>query len=211
MIGQKIGMTQLFDDDGKLVPVTVIQAGPCVVVQKRTQQRDGYEALQLGFGELAERKVNRPADGHFRKAGVEPTRLLREFLVDNGDDFEPGQILNVDMFAPGQYVDVRGISRGKGFAGSIKRHGFARGPMSHGSRYHRGSGGLSAATFPGRVFKGRKMPGRMGGRTVTARGLAVVQVDAENNLLVIKGSIPGAKGSFVEIRPTTVAGKKNRE
>lgn len=211
MLGRKIGMTQLFDDNGRFVPVSVIQAGPCVVVQKRTRERDGYEAVQLGYGDIKERKAGRPAKGHFAKAGTAPRRMLREFPLPASGELTEGQVIDVSTFAVGQYVDVSGTSRGKGFAGSIKRHGFARGPMTHGSKYHRGTGGLSAATFPGRVFKGRRMPGRMGGRRVTARGLAVVQVDSERNLLVLQGSIPGARGGIVEIRPTTVAGKKNRE
>lgn len=211
ILGRKIGMTQLFDENGNLVPVTVVQAGPCVVVQKRTLERDGYEAVQLGYGSIKERKVTRPMKGHFQKAGVEPRRLLREFPLKAGAQLEEGQVIDVGMFSEGQYVDVSGTSRGKGFAGSIKRHGFARGPMSHGSKYHRGTGGLSGSTYPGRVFKGRRMPGRMGGRRVTVRGLPVLKVDAERHLLVLRGSVPGARGSIVEIRPTTVAGKKSRE
>ena len=208
LIGRKLGMTQIFDENGRLVPVTVIEAGPCVVVQRRTPERDGYAAIQLGFGEVKEQKLNRPMRGHFRKRGVAPRRLLREFRVDDVDQYEVGQELKADIFTAGEYVDVTGISRGKGFQGAIKRHGFGRGPMSHGSKYHRGPGSLGPSTYPARVFKGRKLPGHMGVRRVTARGLRLVRVDAERNLLLVKGSVPGARGSYVLIRSTTVARKK---
>lgn len=208
LIGRKLGMTQLFDEDGRLVPVTVIEAGPCLVVQRRTQDRDGYQAIQLGFGDVKDKKVNRPMRGHFANRGLAPRRLLREFRVDDVDAYEVGQELKADVFEAGEYIDVTGISRGKGFAGAIKRHGFGRGPMSHGSKYHRGVGSMGAATYPGRVFKGKKLPGHMGGRRVTARGLRVLRVDPERNLLLVEGSVPGARGSYVLVRSTSVARKK---
>jgi large subunit ribosomal protein L3 len=213
LIGRKVGMTQLFDEAGNQVAVTVIEAGPCVVVQKRTPERDGYAAIQVGFGEVKERKVNRPMRGHFARAGVRPRRLLREFRVEDPDDlaaYQVGQELRADLFRPGEYVDVIGVSKGKGFASAIKRHGFRRGPMSHGSKYHRRVGSLGPSTYPGRVFKGRRMPGRMGGERVTVRGLQVLRADPERNLLVVQGSVPGARGSYVIVRETTVPEKRER-
>lgn len=208
ILGRKIGMTQIFDEDGNQVPVTVIEAGPCVVVQKRTPERDGYAAIQLGFGEVAERKVNRPLRGHFARAGVRPLRVLREIRVEDPEAFQVGQELRADIFSVGEYVDVVGISKGKGFSGPMKL-GFRRGPMSHGSKYHRRVGSLSASTFPGHVFKGRKLPGRLGGDRVTVRGLRVMRVDPERNLLLVKGSVPGARGSVVLVRETTVPHKRS--
>ena len=207
ILGAKLGMTQVWDDN-RIVPVTVIEAGPCLVVQRRTPERDGYAAIQLGFGDVKDNKLNRPLRGHFERRGVAPRRLLREFRVDDVDAYEVGQELKADVFAAGEYVDVTGISRGKGFAGAIKRHGFGRGPMSHGSKYHRGSGSMGASTRPGRVFKGKKLPGQMGRRRVTARGLRLLRVDPERNLLLVQGSVPGARGSYVLVRSTTVARKK---
>ncbi len=205
ILGRKLGMTQVFDEKGRMLPVTVVQAGPCVVVQKKTAVRDGYDAIQLGFGEVKERRLTKPVLGHFKKAGVRPLRLLREFRVDNPDDYQVGQEIKVDIFAPGERVDVTGTSKGHGFAGVIKRHGFRRGPMSHGSKYHRRVGSLGASTLPARVFKGRKMPGRMGGDRVTVQGLELVRVDPERNLLLIKGSVPGVRGSYVIIRSSVKA------
>lgn len=201
-------MTQIFDADGHRIPVTVIQAGPCVVVQRRTRERDGYEAVQLGFGEISEKKLNRPLKGHFQKHNVKPVRYLRELRVEDSGQYEVGQEIKVDVFEVDEYVDVTGISRGKGFQGAIRRHGFGRGPQSHGSKYHRGPGGLSGSSDPSRVFKGRKMPGRMGGERVTSRGLRVVKVDPDRNLLFVKGSVPGVRGGYLMIRSTTVAGRK---
>ncbi|PZN09397.1 MULTISPECIES: 50S ribosomal protein L3 [Thermaerobacter] len=208
LLGRKLGMTQIFDDEGRAVPVTVIQAGPCVVVQTRTKERDGYRAVQLGFGEIKPRKVNKPMAGHFRKAGVEPVRVLREFRVDDDEPLpEVGQQVTVDLFKAGEYVDVTGTSKGKGFLGPIARHGFGRGPMSHGSKYHRGPGSLGPSTDPARVFKGRKMAGRAGHQRVTVRGLQVVRVDPERNLLLVKGAVPGPRGGLVAIRKTNVPRK----
>ena len=209
LLGRKLGMTQIFDEEGRAVPVTVIQAGPCVVVQTRTEERDGYRAVQLGFGEIKPRKVNKPMAGHFAKAGVSPARVLREFRLDGEDEPLPevGQQLTVELFKAGEYVDVTGTSKGKGFLGPVARHGFGRGPMSHGSKYHRGPGSLAPSTFPARVFKGRRMAGRTGHERVTVRGLQVVRVDPERNLLLVKGAVPGPRGSVVAIRKTNVPRK----
>ncbi len=192
-------MTQVFNDQGHIVPVTVIEAGPCVVVQRRSRERDGYEAIQVGFGPTKEQRVNRPLKGHFARAGVAPVRHLREFRVEDSAAYEVGQILGVDMFRPGDTVDVVGRSKGKGFAGGVRRHGFKRGPMAHGSKYHRGVGSL-ASRAGARVFKGRRMPGHLGAERVTVRGLKVVEVDADRNLLILKGAVPGPRGGLVSIR-----------
>jgi len=200
IIGQKMGMMEVFDDQGRKIPVTVVRAGPCVVVRKRTRERDGYEALQLGFEQVKPEKLNRPRRGYFKKAGTPAFRILREFRVEDTGDWQVGDEIRVTVFSPGDRVTVTGTSRGRGFAGVVKRHGFRRGPMSHGSMYHRRVGSLGASTFPGRVFKGRGMPGRMGGERVTVRNLEVVRTDEERHLLLIKGSVPGVRGSYLLIR-----------
>ncbi|MCK9221833.1 MAG: 50S ribosomal protein L3 [Limnochordia bacterium] len=199
LVGRKIGMTQIFDDKGNAIPVTVLQAGPCVVVQKKTAEKDGYAAVQLGFGE--EKHPSKPTAGHFSKAGISPCRYLREFRLEptDLDKLEVGAQVTTEIFKAGQLVDVIGQSKGKGFAGSIKRHNFGRGPMAHGSKYHRGPGSMGA-TGGSRVFKGRKLPGRMGNERVTAKNLQVVRVDHERNLLLVKGSVPGIRGSLVMIK-----------
>ncbi|MBE3585270.1 50S ribosomal protein L3 [Desulfofundulus thermocisternus] len=204
ILGRKVGMTQIFNDAGQAIPVTVIEAGPCVVVQKKTPERDGYSAIQLGFGEKPERLVNKPLKGHFAKAGVRPLRYLREIRVENVDDYQVGQEIKADVFAPGERVDVVGTSRGRGFAGGIKRHGFHRGPMAHGSKYHRRPGSLGAKG-PARVFKGRKLPGHYGVERVTVQNLEVVRVDPERNLLAIKGSVPGPRGGLLLVKETVKA------
>lgn len=204
ILGKKLGMTQIFNEEGKVVPVTVIEAGPCIVVQKKSQETEGYEAIQLGFYDIAERKVNKPLQGHFKKANVAPKKYLAEFKLENVQGYEVGQEIKADVFSVGEAVDVTGTSKGKGFAGSIKRHNQSRGPMSHGSRYHRGPGSLGAVD-PARVFKGQTLPGRMGGEKVTVQNLEVVKVDTERNLLLIKGAIPGAKGSLVTIKDSVKA------
>ncbi|QNO14791.1 50S ribosomal protein L3 [Alkalicella caledoniensis] len=204
ILGKKLGMTQIFNEEGKVVPVTVIEAGPCIVVQKKSQETEGYEAIQLGFYDIAERKVNKPLQGHFKKANVAPKKYLAEFKLENVQGYEVGQEIKADVFSVGEAVDVTGTSKGKGFAGSIKRHNQSRGPMSHGSRYHRGPGSLGAVD-PARVFKGQTLPGRMGGEKVTVQNLEVVKVDIERNLLLIKGAIPGAKGSLVTIKDSVKA------
>ncbi len=205
LLGKKLGMTQIFDGEGNVVPVTVLQVEPNVIVLKRTSVKDGYEAIQLGYGQIKPQHVNKPMQGHYAKAEVKPRKLLREFRVEDAGQYEVGQELAVDTFKEGDLVDVSGKSRGKGFAGVIKRHGHSRGPMSHGSKYHRGVGSMGASADPSRVFKGKKLPGRMGGKKVTVQGLDVVRVDVERDLLLVRGSVPGAKGSYVTIKESVKA------
>jgi large subunit ribosomal protein L3 len=203
IIGKKVGMTQIFTSDGTVIPVTVVQAGPCVVVQKKTKETDGYNALQLGFEKnLKEDKVNKPMAGHFRKHNVEPHKYLKEFRIDNPADYEAGQEIKVDSFTEGELVDVQATSIGKGFQGVMKRHGFAGGPASHGSHFHRAPGSIGMCEFPGETPKGRKMPGRMGGKSKTVQRLEVVKILEDKNLLLIKGAIPGHKNSLVYIKET---------
>jgi large subunit ribosomal protein L3 len=204
ILGKKVGMTQVFTGEGIALPVTVIEAGPCIVVQKKTGEKDGYNAVQLGFGEKRENLFNKPMKGHFEKAGVKPKRYLREVRVDDIDAYEVGQEIKADIFEAGQKVDVVGTSKGRGFAGGIKRHGFHRGPMAHGSKYHRRPGALSAKG-PARVFKGRKLPGHYGMERVTVQNLEVVRVDAGKNLLAVKGAIPGPRGGLVLVKEAVKA------
>jgi len=199
ILGRKIGMTQLFSENGELVPVTVIQAEPNVVLQKRTLENDGYEALQIGFADQKESRANKAEKGHAEKANTAPKRYVREIRNANLDEYEVGQEISVDVFQAGDKIDVTGTSKGKGFQGAIKRHGQQRGPMAHGSHYHRGPGSMGAAAYPARVFKGKKLPGQMGTEQVTIQNLEVVSVDTERNLLLIKGNVPGAKKSYVKI------------
>lgn len=206
ILGKKLGMTQVFAADGKIIPVTVVEAGPCVVVQKKTQATDGYTAVQVGFGALKEKHATKPAKGHFAKHGVKATRYLREFRLDNIDALNVGDEIKADIFAEGDLVDVIGISRGKGFAGGIKRWNFHRGPMAHGSKYHRAPGSLGQRSWA-RVPKGRLLPGHLGVEKVTVQGLRVVKIDAEKNLLLIKGAVPGSKGSLITIRDSVKASK----
>lgn len=205
ILGKKLGMTQVFTQEGSVVPVTVVQAGPCVVLQKKTTETDGYEALQVGFEERKERRTNKPMRGHFAKAGVKPKRHVFELRLSNSEAYSVGQELKADIFADGDIVDVTGVSRGKGFAGPIKRHGFTRGPMTHGSKYHRGVGSLGSSAGMSRVYKGRKMAGRMGGERVTVQNLKVVQVDKERNLILIKGALPGPRGTVVTVKEAVKA------
>lgn len=207
ILGKKIGMTQIFSPEGRAVPVTVVEAGPCVVVQKKSVATDGYDAIQLGFSEQKERLVKKPMKGHFGKAGSKLFRYVHEVRLDSGENFDLGQELKADVFSEGEFVDVTGISKGKGFAGVIKRWNFSRGGMTHGSMYHRRTGSLGA-TDAARVFKGRKLPGRMGGETVTIQGLKVVRVDPERNFLLIMGAIPGNKGGFVVVKKTVKRAKQ---
>ena len=203
----KKGMTQIFGNDGTLTPVTVLQAGPCVVTQIKTKENDDYNAIQVGFGEIRERLVNKPRKGQFAKAGVTVKRFLREFRFDNAADYSVGQEIKADVFSAGDKVDVTGVSKGKGFQGAIKRHGLSRGPMKHGSKYHRHAGSNGPATTPGRVFKGKTMPGHMGHVRVTVQNLEIVRVDTENNLILVKGAVPGPKKSLVMLKNTVKAGK----
>ncbi len=204
ILGKKIGMTQIYNEEGRIVPVTVVEAGPCYVIQKKTVESDGYNALQLGFGERREALANKPEKGHFAKAGIKPLRYLREFPVDNAEEYQVGQEIKADVFETGEHVDVIGTSKGKGFAGTIKRYNFQRGPMAHGSKSHRRVGS-AGAKGPARVFKGTRRPGRMGGTRVTVQNLEVVKVDPERNLLIIKGAVPGPKGSLLMVKSSVKA------
>ena len=199
ILGRKIGMTQVFTENGELIPVTVIEAAPNVVLQKKTMESDGYNAIQLGFEDKREKLANKPAMGHVKNANTAPKRFIREFSGVNVEEYEVGQEVKVDIFTEGEKVDVTGTSKGKGFQGSIKRHGYSRGPMSHGSRYHRGSGSMGPVD-PARVFKGKPLPGRMGGERITIQNLEVVKVDSERNLLLVKGNIPGPKKTMIQIK-----------
>lgn len=199
ILGKKLGMTQVFGENGIVVPVTVIEAGPNVVLQKKDVETDGYEAVQLGFGDKKEHRANKPEAGHAKKANTAPKRYIKEIRNVDLSGFEVGQEVKADIFEAGEMVDVTGTSKGKGFQGVIKRHGQSRGPMSHGSRYHRRPGSMGPVD-PARVFKGKALPGRMGGEKVTIQGLEVIKVDTERNLLLVKGAIPGAKNSYVTVK-----------
>lgn len=201
----KVGMTQIFNDDGVLTPVTVLQAGPCVVTQVKTEENDGYSAVQVGFGDIREKLVSKPKKGHFAKAGVAAKRFVREFKLDDAASYTLGQEIKADVFAAGDKIDATAKSKGKGFQGAIKRYGQSRGPMTHGSKYHRHAGSNGSATTPGRVFKGKNMPGHMGAVRVTVQNLEVVRVDAEQNLILVKGAVPGPKKSLVMLKGSTKA------
>ena len=209
ILGKKIGMTQIFLADGRLVPVTVVEAGPCTVTQVKTAEKDGYEAVQVGFGELTEQRAqklkNKPELGHFAKAGVPATRYLREFRLDDISSLKVGDQIKVDVFAEGDKIDVSGITKGHGFTVVIQRWNQHTGPMSHGSKYHRGVGSLSANSDPSRVFKGKKMAGQYGNEKVTIQNLEVIRVDAERNLLLVKGALPGANGALLFVRDSVKA------
>ena len=198
--GKKVGMTQIFNEDGKAIPVTAIEVEPLTVVGKKTAEKEGYNAVVVAFGDIREKNVNKPRKGVFAKAGVEVKRHLREIKVENLDEYEIGSKITVDTFTTEDSVDVQGTSKGKGFQGVIKRHGQHRGPMGHGSMYHRRPGSMGSTTTPGRVFKGKKLPGHMGSKTSTILNLNVVKVDADKNVILVKGSIPGAKKSIVRVR-----------
>jgi len=204
IMGVKVGMTQIFDEDGKAIPVTVVESGPNMVLQKKTPDTDGYSAIQVGFANIREKLVNKPDMGHFQKAGVKPLRYVREFRTENVDEFEVGSSINVEVFSAGDIVDVVGTSKGKGFAGAVKRHNMRRGSMGHGSKYHRHPGSLGAMG-PARVFPGRPMPGRMGGERVTVQALQIVKIYPEKNLILIKGAIPGPKKGLVVIKNSVKA------
>ena len=205
LIGRKVGMTQIFDEAGKVIPVTVIEAGPCVVAQVKSIETDGYNAIQLGFGDVKESKLNRPDKGHFAKAKLALKKHLREFRVDAIDGVNVGDEIKVDTFVAGEKIDVQGTSKGKGFQGVIKRHGQSRGPMGHGSMYHRRPGSMGPTSTPGRVFKGKKLPGHMGRVTVTIQNLDVVKVDLDKNAILVKGSVPGAKGTILKLKTSVKA------
>jgi large subunit ribosomal protein L3 len=205
IIGKKIGMTQVFGENGVAIPVTVVEAGPCVVVQKKTMETDGYEAVQLAFGEVKERRMTKPLKGHYDKNGVEYKKVIKEFKLDDYASLNTGDTINADVFEAGERVDVSGKSKGKGFQGVIKRHNQSRGPMGHGSKYHRRPGSMGASSYPSRVFKGKKLPGQMGNKNVTALNLEVVQVMAEDNVILIKGAVPGIRGSLITIETSVKA------
>lgn len=205
ILGRKLGMTQIFDENGKVVPVTVVEAGPCSVIQKKTEDKEGYNAIQVGFENIREKLVNKPRKGQFAKAGVALKRIVKELRLENIDAYEVGSEIKADIFAAGEKVDVSGVSKGKGFAGAIKRWNFHRGPMSHGSKYHRGVGSQGASSDPSRTFKNKKMPGHMGARNTTVLNLEVVKVMPEKNVILIKGGIPGPNKGYVVIRNTVKA------
>ena len=205
ILATKVGMTQIFNEDGVLTPVTVLQAGPCAVTQVKTVENDGYSAVQVGFGEIREKLVNKPRKGHFAKAGVSNKRYLREFRFDNAEEYQVGQEIKVDIFAEGDKVDATAKSKGKGFQGAIKRHGQSRGPMTHGSKFHRHAGSNGACSDPSKVFKGKGMPGHMGSVRVTVQNLEIVRIDTENNLILVKGAVPGPKKSMVMLKDSVKA------
>ena len=207
ILATKVGMTQIFNDEGVLTPVTVLQAGPCVVTQVKTVENDGYKAVQVGFVDKREKLVSKPVKGHFDKAGVSYKRYVREFRFENASEYSVKDEIKADIFAAGDKIDATAISKGKGFQGAIKRHGQHRGPMAHGSKFHRHQGSNGSATTPGRVFKGKGMPGQMGHVKVTIQNLEIVKVDAENNLLLVKGAVPGPKKSLVTIKETVKVSK----
>lgn len=200
ILGKKIGMTQVFTEDGALIPVTVVEAGPCVVTQVKSDAADGYNAVQVGFEDIRESLVNKPRQGQFKKAGTGMKRYLREFKFDNAADYAVGDEIKADIFSEGDVVDVSGVTKGKGFTGAVKRWNQRRGPMAHGSHYHRAPGSMGSTSTPSRVFKTKNLPGRLGNENVTIQNLTVVKVDAEANLLLLKGSVPGIRGSLVTIR-----------
>ena len=205
ILGKKLGMTQLFGEDGILIPVTVIEAGPCRVIQKKTAENDGYDAVQVGFLEKKEKHTTKPLQGHFKKAGTGYMKYLKEFKLDTAAEMNVGDEIKADVFAEGDAVDVTGISKGKGYAGTVKRWGTHRGPMTHGSGYHRGPGSMGACSTPSRVMKGKKLAGHLGVEKVTVQNLSVVKIDAEKNILVIRGAVPGPKGGLVIIKNSVKA------
>ena len=207
IIGKKIGMTQIFDEKGNVIPVTVIETAGNVVTQVKTVETDGYNSIQLGYGDVKTKHINKPLEGHFKKAGVENKKHLREFRTDDAQNYKVGDEVKTDIFVAGDKVDVQGTSKGKGFQGVIKRHGQSRGPMTHGSMYHRRPGSMGQRSTPGRVFKGKKLPGHMGRITVTIQNLEVVKVDTDKNVLLVKGSVPGAKGAILKVKSSVKVSK----
>ena len=208
ILGKKLGMSQFFDEQGKAVPVTLIEAGPCRITQLKSSETDGYQAVQIGFGEIREKLINKPAKGHLAKSGEDLVRHLCEYRVDDLDGIQLGGAVTVGDFAAGQKVDVSGDTMGRGFAGLQKRHGFSRGPMTHGSKNHRQPGSIGAGTTPGRIYPGKRMSGRYGGKKITTRGLTILKIDSDRNLLVVKGSVQGKHGSLLNIRPANRVGAK---
>lgn len=199
ILAKKIGMTQVFDELGRSIPVTILEAGPCTVISKRVPERDGYKALQVGFKPFKENRLNNPQRGHFKKAGVQPLKYVKELCLESIDNYEVGQEIKADIFEPGEFVDITGVSKGKGFAGAIKRHGQGRGPKTHGSHYHRGPGSLGGIAAA-RVFKGQTLPGRMGGDKITVQKLQVIKADPVQNILMVKGAVPGPRGGLLIVK-----------
>jgi large subunit ribosomal protein L3 len=199
LLGNKIGMTQIFDESGNIIPVTILKVGPCVVTQVKTKSKDGYDSIQIGYGNISSKSLSQPKLGHLQKSNIQPLKYLKEFKVSEQNEFEIGQLLNVDAFSPGQFINIKGKSIGKGFSGLQKRHNFTRGPMTHGSKNHRAPGSIGMGTTPGRVLPGKKMSGQLGNKTATIRKLKVIQINSEENILVIKGSVPGKPGNLLTI------------
>nr|YP_010516984.1 ribosomal protein L3 [Haslea provincialis]UXN44766.1 ribosomal protein L3 [Haslea provincialis] len=195
-------MTQIFDESGNIIPVTILKVGPCVVTQVKTRAKDGYNSIQVGYGSVSSKKLTQPQLGHLEKSNIQPLRYLKEFRTTQGDEFEIGQVLNVDSFLPGQLVNIKGKNIGKGFSGLQKRHNFTRGPMTHGSKNHRAPGSIGMGTTPGRVLPGKKMAGQLGNKIMTVKKLKVIQINSEENILVIKGSVPGKPGNLLSIVPS---------
>jgi large subunit ribosomal protein L3 len=202
LLGNKIGMTQIFDESGNIIPVTILKVGPCVVTQVKTESKDGYDSIQIGYGNTSTKGLNQPKLGHLQKSNIQPLKYLKEFKITESDEFSIGQVLNVDSFSPGQFVNIKGKSIGKGFSGLQKRHNFTRGPMTHGSKNHRAPGSIGMGTTPGRVLPGKKMAGQLGNKIITIKKLKVIQINSEENVLVIKGSVPGKPGNLLSIVPS---------
>ena len=202
LLGNKIGMTQIFDEFGNVIPVTILKVGPCLITQIKTQLNDGYNSIQIGYGNVSSKKLTQPELGHLKKFDIQPLRYLKEFRVQNNEDFKIGQVLNVDSFSSGQLVNIQGKSIGKGYAGLQKRHNFARGPMTHGSKNHKEPGSIGMGTTPGRVFPGKRMAGQLGNKLTTIQKLKILQINSEENILVIKGSVPGKPGNLLSIVPS---------
>jgi len=202
LLGNKMGMTQIFDEAGNIIPVTILKVGPCVVTQVKTKAKDGYDSIQIGYGSVSNKSLTQPELGHLQKSNIQPLKYLKEFRINEDNEFQIGQILNVDSFLPGQLVNIQGKSIGKGFSGLQKRHNFARGPMTHGSKNHRAPGSIGMGTTPGRVLPGKKMSGQLGNKIITVKKLKVIQINSEENILVIKGSVPGKPGNLLSIVPS---------
>ena len=203
LIGNKIGMTQIFDELGNIIPVTILKVGPCIVTQIKTKEKDGYDSIQMGYGNVSSKSLTQPEIGHLQKSNIQPLKYLKEFRFRNKDkEFQIGQVLNVDLFTPGQSVSIQGKSIGKGFSGLQKRHNFTRGPMTHGSKNHRAPGSIGMGTTPGRVLPGKKMAGQLGNKILTVKNLKIIQINREKNILVIKGSVPGKPGNLLRIIPS---------
>ena len=202
LLGNKMGMTQIFDEAGNIIPVTILKVGPCVVTQIKTKAKDGYDSIQIGYGTVSNKALTQPELGHLQKANIQPLKYLKEFRINEDNEFQIGQVLNVDSFMPGQLVNIQGKSVGKGFAGLQQRHNFARGPMTHGSKNHREPGSIGMGTTPGRVLPGKKMAGQLGNKITTIKKLKIIQINSEENILVIKGSVPGKPGNLLSIIPS---------